>query len=334
MRTNYTHRHSEPKKFAVTFLVRRSSSYVQPVTWNLRPITNMALLLLAMCVWNGIAQPSEAEAQDRSKVVRLLHEARDFRMRVRAVFILADAADLQYSSELEAALRDPHPAVRVAAAAALGRIQSTRALPALRMARADRSPEVRAQASRSVDMIELSTRRNATAALVPVTSTVAVELPKPTWPRVQRVVIMGEMRSSASYQDRRMTEVLRNEALAQLSNLEDTVVVTEGSPLSDVTKRQIRARKIPVLRLDGHLQGFRRRVEDGVVSVRCEVSFILSDAKQNAIRGEIRGAASSAEQRAQERQIQNLNLAGQALRGAVRSALGNSKQAFVVASRN
>jgi hypothetical protein len=86
--------------------------------------------------------------------------------------------------------------------------------------------------------------------------------------------------------------------------------------------------------LDGHLHGFRRRVEDGVVSVRCEVSFILSDAKQNAMRGEIRGAASSAEQRANERQIQNLNLAGQALRGAIRSALGNSKQAFVVASRN
>lgn len=278
-----------------------------------------------------------AFAQDANKLVEVLRHAPDYRVRLRAAMALGRVGERDVVLALEAALSDPNASVRSAAATALGRRGETRSLRALAALENDRKPMVKAAAKRAVAAIEKAARKHATA-----TTDLAFD-PRPgagmapdknSWSYVERVIVLGDIRSSADYQDARMVALLRERAVDRLREMPRTAVLVSESAMTDDAKKAIAERALPIVRLDGNLRGFMRKSDDGMVSVRCEVSFFLLDAKQQSLKAEIRGAATSSEPRRGLAHHQNLSLAGRAVAGAVESALANAERAFVAVAKN
>jgi len=90
------------------------------------------------------------------RLVDLLRNSGNYRVRVQSAQSLGRIRDLATAPALISALDDQHPAVRAAAAQALGRLGARDALPQLRRLAADRSQpnEVVQQAQRAVSQIQ------------------------------------------------------------------------------------------------------------------------------------------------------------------------------------
>lgn len=269
-------------------------------------------------------------AQENAPLVRLLHDARDFRVRVRAAFVLGNSGQPQSAASLEHALSDPHPAVRAAAATALGHVGTLQSIPALRRAMSDREEVVRAQAASAIAQIEST---QATIAAAPRTSSVRPNDPSPVSFEGKRyVVVVGNMVNRSEHQDGTAVQVLSNEVLATLRESPDVLAFGSSEEISSSHARQIRERALPTLRLEGNLVRVTRRDGASEVSVRCEVSIMILDERQRAVRGAVSGAASRVEQPSLRRDEQQRRLVQQALIRAVRSALSNMGQAFAAAA--
>src|SRR5262245_55472854 len=80
---------------------------------------------------------SSASARDDVVLENLLRDCRDYRVRVRAAEALGRTQRAAATGALAAALTDKHPAVREAAAIALGQLGVPEALPALRASSRD-----------------------------------------------------------------------------------------------------------------------------------------------------------------------------------------------------
>lgn len=276
--------------------------------------------------------PTLASAQNAARLVEALSSAPDYRVRVRAAMALSRVGDLDAVIALESALSDAHPSVRSAAASALGKRGETRSMRALAALEEDRAPAVRNAARAALGAIERSARRSATATTDMVFDPRRTD--KNAWAYVERVIVMGDIRSSARYQDERMVSLVRDRAMDKLREMPRTAVVASHAALSEDAKKAIADRALPMLRLDANLRGFMRKTSDGMVSVRAELSFFLLDAKQQSLKAEMRGAATSSEPRRGLAHRQNLSLAGRAVAGAVTSALSNAERAFVAAAKN
>lgn len=285
--------------------------------------------LIALCL--GFA--NLASAQENAPLVRLLHDARDFRVRVRAAFVLGNSGAPQSAASLEQALSDPHPAVRAAAATSLGHVGTPASLPALRRAQSDGEAVVRAQATTAIAQIEAMNVRpsNAVAARsAPATPSRSGPVPV-TFEGKRYVVVVGTMSNRSDHQDGVSDQTLSREVLATMRETSD-VLVLESSAELPALARQVRERALPVLRLEGNLVRVTRRDAAGEVSVRCEVSIMILDERERAVRSAVSGAASKAEQPSSRREEQQSRLVQQSLVRAVRSALTNVGQAFAAAA--
>ena len=279
------------------------------------------------------------EAQDRATLVRVLNGNADFRVRVQAAFALGNTRDERAIPPLERGLRDGNPAVRAASATALGRIGSSRALPALQRARRDSSAAVRLQVERSVRNIEdaqraavaTATRPTGRRGLRPDISFVPTE-DSVAWPRVRYVVMLGQMRNRSTFEGDRLASLLRNEVAQNLRLVRGVAIMSGERSLDARARREIRRRSLPKLRLEGSLNRVERQRRGRDLAVRCEVSIMLLDDAERAIRGELRGAATGTEPRRRQPD-QEVRLAEQALSGAVQSAMSNARQAIVRAAR-
>ena len=275
-------------------------------------------------------------AQENAPLVRLLHDARDFRVRVRAAFVLGNSGQPQSAASLEQALSDPHPAVRAAAATALGNVGTPQSLAALRRAEHDREEVVREQAARAIAQIEathasqpptrIPARAGSGAAAQPSSA------PAVTFDGKRYVVVVGTMANRSEHQDPSAAQVLSREILATLRESGDVLAFSSSEEVTAPHAKQIRERALPLLRLEGNLVRVTRRDGAGEVSVRCEVSIMILDERQRAVRGAVSGAASRAEQPSSRRDEQDRRLVEQALIRAVRSALSNIGTAFAAAS--
>ncbi len=110
--------------------------------WNIkrRAASFLALVILML------ASTSVSTAQDFSALKKDLASGSDFRLRVGAALALGRTHAHAAVEPLVAALDDPSPAVRVAAAAALGALGQKEASDALRIhVGRETSPAVRAQ---------------------------------------------------------------------------------------------------------------------------------------------------------------------------------------------
>jgi len=272
-------------------------------------------------------------AQENAPLARLLHDARDFRVRVRAAFVLGNSGQPQTSASLEQALGDAHPAVRAAAATALGRVGSAASLPALRRAANDSEQGVRAQVTAAIAQIE-SMQASAPVVAQPVSVRPATPQALPASLEGKRyVVIVGNMVNRSEHQDSGAAQqVLANEVLATMRESPDVFAFGGNEQISTGHARQIRERALPTLRLEGNLVRVTRRDGPSEVSVRCEVSIMILDDRQRTVRSAVSGAASRAEHPSGRRQEQQDRLVQQALVRAVRSALTNVGQAFAAAA--
>ena len=300
------------------------------------------VLFGAALLFAPIALPSEA--QDRAALIRVLNSNTDFRVRVQAAFALGNTRDERVLPALERALRDQNPAVRAAAATAMGRIGSRRAIPMLRRASRDSSAAVRLQVSASLRAIESGERREEALPQAasrpsdhgnrfPSISIIPTEREIP-WQRMRYVVFVGDMQNRARFGGDDMAQLLRAEVDRNLKRMRNVAVLHSETQLDARGRREIARRRLPKLRVDGSVMSLRRQMQGRDVAVRCEVSLMLLDAQERALRGEMRGAATGAEpRRSRSRRDQDLRLAAQALEGAVRSAMSGAPQAIQRAAR-
>src|SRR5262245_13790554 len=100
--------------------------------------------MMAACLALGAAMP--VSTADDSTAFRDLATGTDFRLRVAAALALGKSTSPGARAALEKALGDAHPAVRAAAAAALGALGDGRSIPALKAALAgEAAANVKAQ---------------------------------------------------------------------------------------------------------------------------------------------------------------------------------------------
>jgi hypothetical protein len=101
--------------------------------------------------------PGPVRADERTeRLIELLRNSGNYRVRVQSAQSLGRIRDPSTVEPLVESLRDEHPAVRAAAALALGRIGSAEAVPALRrlVADQDQPAEVVSQAQGAIQQIQ------------------------------------------------------------------------------------------------------------------------------------------------------------------------------------
>lgn len=297
----------------------------------------LAVALALLCV----AGAFHVGAQDRNVMIRTLRDGDDFRVRVQAAFAMGNTRDATYRPHLERALRDSNPAVRAAAATALGRLDDRRAVRALRRARRDSSAAVRMQVERS-----LRTLSEASEADVPSGSprvrtgsgtypavTVMPSAADIVWPRVRYVVVMGDVSDRSNFRGAEpLLSTLRQEVRRSLRLLRGVAVFDSPEQVGSSDAREISRRRLPQLRLDGSLVNVDRNRARSEVSVRCEISLMLSTQPGRDLRGMLNGAATGSEVPRRDQNAQFLRLAEQALGAAVRSAMSTAPTALLAAA--
>ena len=300
-----------------------------------------AMLAAAVLALFFASAGAPARGQDRGGVVRVMRESRDFRARTRAALALGASADPTMSDALAGALRDPHPAVRAAAAQGLGRLGTRTQIAALRLMARDAERSVRDAATSAIAAIE--TRYPATPApttrpttpspiappVAPAAAPPVAELPLPriNWARTQIVVVLGSMENRSGYAHPPLAAMLRNEVLRSLGSVRGVGILPDV-PNEDAD-REIRRRRIRRYRLEGSIRHVTPEAPPRLLRVRCEVGVMVLDDPGHNLRAALDGAATGTEPvRAQNRTQQEHSLAEQALQGAVRSAMNGAAQAL------
>lgn len=299
-----------------------------------------ALLAIALVLASAA---DVSHAQDRSVVVRVLRESRDFRARVRAAVALGASADPNMAGPLAGALADPEPAVRAAAAAGLGRLGNPEALPSLRRATRDSSRDVRAaaeQAIRAIAAVAPTPRDGGAERSAEASTPDALRMPSievvprerdVDWRRVQYVIVLGDMQNRSGFGEPRLGSMLSEEVQRHLLVLRGVATLPAGT--SDPTAdREIARRRLPRMRLEGSVTRVQRQSHGRDLSVRCEVSLMLMDEPGRNIRAALSGAATGQERASSARAAQETRLAEQALQGAVRSAMSGAARAITGAA--
>jgi hypothetical protein len=276
-----------------------------PVFW-----TALALALIAV---NG----GGASAQQHVVEEVLLAGEGDFRVRVHAALLLGKFGGESAGRALEHALVDDgHPAVRVAAAAALSRAGTEKSIPVLRKAGKDGSEMVREQARRAIEAIEAASAGRAAA---PARSA----RPPLSLGRAAHLVMVGDMRDRSGSRDGKWLSRLRAELLASLGRLRNVVVVDKAAGVDDELETEIRRRGIPRLRVDANILRLEQEVRDGHFASHCDVSLMVMDDPDMVIRAVLRGSATSMDTGGARLPVTRRKVQARALRAAVTSALKN-----------
>lgn len=295
--------------------------------------------------WLGT--PSPSHAQEHGTLVRMLHDGHNFRVRVQAAFALGNTRESSVREHLERALaEDSNPAVRAAAATALGRLGSEKAVKALRAARRDESASVRMQAKRSIDALteseepassggeeRSSSRDDGSGSSRGPRYDVAPSEGTINWPRISYVVRVGKMSNESDYAGEELAKQLEAHVVRQLRALRGVAVFDGEGELDRRARRQIRKRDIPQLRFEGNLVKVKRDPRGRELSVRCEVSLMLLEHEGGNIRVMLEGAATGSGRRRRNWREQARGLAEDALEGAVRSAMSTAPRALSQAAR-
>lgn len=277
-------------------------------------------------------------------MIRTLHEASDFRVRVQIAFAMGNTEDPVFRPHLERVLRDRNPAIRAAAATALGRLGDRRALTALRRAVRDDSASVRMQAQRAVERLSeapapstpavarsTGAAAGASAGGIYPTVTVVPEARTVQWQRVRYAVVLGSMNHRTRHPSaNNLVSKMRDEVMRSLIVLRGVAVFPDEEAIDVNAVREMRRRRIPKMQLDGNLVRVDAQRGQSELSVRCEVNLTLVE--EGNLRGMLSGAATGSEPPRRDA-AQAQRLAEQALSAAVRSAMSDAPNALARATR-
>jgi hypothetical protein len=260
----------------------------------------LGVAVLAALVTCGF--PGAARAQDDNVLHQLLREARDYRVRERAAAALGRRPGARSALALEAALNDRHPAVRIAAARALGQLGAAEALPALR--KCAREPVVAKHARHSIAQIELAQKHRGVAA-------------GPARP-VRYSVWIGELRDRSREPAEGMLPVLANsldEALRTIDGV--SMLGLDGTPAG-----------IPIYRVDGQIIDTNRALLEDKVTAHASVALLLTAESDKTLKIVFKGSSTTIEDLDRKGIAQPERVAKLAIERAVRAALRNASSAM------
>lgn len=237
--------------------------------------------------WIGIAclamwllvttAPSVALADARTEfLMRMLTSSAQFRVRAQAALALGgQTPEAPIVRALISALRDEHPAVRAASAAALERLKDPAALPALKVAQGDSDGSVRTAA------------RNAIAALEPSRPT-PTPTPPPFVPSGPATYYVGVgVPGSQVGLSAPMLRNLREHVVAQVTQINGVAIAPENEDRK-AAAQVIGAQKLVGYYIDSSITNIEQK-PDG--SIRAQVSVILGTYPGRDMRAMLSGAA-------------------------------------------
>lgn len=248
---------------------------------------------------------SHSIAQDRE-----LAESPDFRVRVQAALRLGHNGGSRSRVELERALHDSHPAVRVACAAALGNIGDAASIAPLDQAmRAETFASVKNAMREAIEKI----RGASSSQAAPSVSRASVD--KAKW-----VVQLGNMRNNTGVRAGDLDTIMQRAARAKADSIKGAVIIDSADAS---VFRRASERKIPVLLVDGSLARLTQSTaRDGGVIVSAQVDLSIRRVPQQTLKGTISGKASASDDaRALSRNIADLQ--NKAVGAAVESAMSS-----------
>lgn len=255
----------------------------------------LAALLVLLVVL--LAAVPVSRAQDVSALSRLLEAPGDFRVRVNAALALGKTHSRAALGPLVSALEDDHPAVRAAAAAAIGSLGQRDSVGGLRgrLAR-ERVASVRSQIGTSIEILGAGRLSNVKG--------------------VKYLVQLGMMRNNSGVRGRELEETFRGVTRERASELPGVVVLTEeGVQIAQ-------AQKTPMLVVDGVINRLAKGSRGQNMTVSAQVEFVVRRAPEQSLKGTVSGAAEAqgtAGVATNQRRVAQLE--NEALLGAVDSAL-------------
>jgi HEAT repeat protein len=277
----------------------------------------LRVLLGALAISMAVARP--ALAQDVPAAIHELNESSDFRIRVSAALVLGRSGGDGAREALEHALGDAHPAVRIAAATALGYLGDPLALAALeRRLPGEPSPGVAAQLHASIERLHQGA---APAQAAPDPS------PRVLPQSVHYVVRLGTMRNGSGVRGDDLRRVLRDSARSRARSLREAVVVESDASLL----RQAAERHLPVVTLDATLTQLIESRVAGALQVQARVEFTVR--RDQTLRGTLSGGATTFGTGPTISDQSRHQLEEDAVDGAVQSALRGADQGLMVAAR-
>lgn len=268
----------------------------------------------------SVSAPRLALAQDPAGALRDLSQSSDFRVRVSAALFLGRTKPPGAREALEVALADAHPAVRVAAASALGALGDPMAISALaRRLGSETSASVKAQIQSSIEQLHRGVAADQGGA-PPADAPHRV-----LGPNVRYVVRLGMMRNPTGIRGEEMRTVLHDAARSRARFLKGAAVVDADPSLI----AQAAERKLPVITLDGSLMQLAESRVAGSIQVQARVEFAVT--REKMLKGTLSGAATTFGSSPTLSDLGRRRLQDDAVDGAVESALRGADQGLIVA---
>lgn len=277
------------------------------------PRAGSALLagVLASLLLVGVVPVSTA--QDDAASFRDLATGGDFRIRVAAALALGKSKASGARAALEKALGDPHPAVRSAAAAALGALGNAAALPALTAAAArEAAPDVKAEMERTLRRLQ----GPAAAA--------------PSQKKARFLVSLGKLENRSGVIGATLLPALKTSTRSKMALVPGVEVLAEGADAAE----EGRSRKLPAFTLDGSLTQLAKRQGSDGVGYAARVEYLIRKMPDQTLKGTMSGAAQAlADAREVRGQGELAQLQVDALAAAVDSAFKGASPALEAATR-
>jgi hypothetical protein len=251
--------------------------------------------------------PRTAVADEDAAALHDLATAGDFRLRVAAALALGKSRGPSVRPALERALGDAHPAVRSAAAAALGSLGDVAALGALRAALAqEATPGVKAQ-------IETTIKRLSAGAVKP-----------------RFLVSVGKVENKSGDSSSAITSTFRTSTRSSIAMVSGVELLSEGTDASAEGK----SRNLPAFTLDGSLTQLAKRQGSDGVGYSARVEYVIRRMPDQVLKGTMSGTAQALADAVQVRGQKELDqLQTEAIGAAVDTALKGATKTLDAATR-
>jgi hypothetical protein len=268
-------------------------------------------VLAALAIGSALVTQTEpVSAHDVQSAMSDIEGSADFRRRGSAALVLGRQKPPGARQKLERALGDPHPMVRIAAAAGLAALGDPAAIPVLdRRAREEQMVGVKTK------MQEASTqlRSQSTASAAPAPKHIG---------NAKYVLEIGTMSNNSGIVDPQYPSIMADATRKQLEQKGAVVIEAQDTAL----KAQAKQKNIPVYRIDGQLSRLsQNQGTDGSLMIQARVEFSVLKVPQQTLQGTLSGAAatqSSASALSNANSMQMLRQ--QVIGGAVESAMQNA----------
>jgi hypothetical protein len=234
----------------------------------------LAGALLAVTVITVL--PLSSAADPDASAFRDLAIGSDFRVRVAAALVLGKSSSAGARPALEKALADPHPAVRAAAAAALGALGDARALAALRAALTTESvADVKAELDRTVRRLAA----NAPAGTAPAAPKV----------KARFLVSVGKLENKSGLTAAKIAPALKSSTRSGMAHVPGVEVLEDGADPAAESK----TRNLPAFTVDGTLTKLDKQQGSDNVGYSAKVEYVIRKMPDQKLAGSMRGSAAA-----------------------------------------